>query len=228
LALGTTSFSVTTQVSSALGAGTTLNASADLAVDSGGSRYLASDGESTQVRAPANLTATKSVTGNIWPGSTVTYAVVLHNAGPGPLQDLAGDEMVDVLPATLQLLSASAASGTALAVTANNTVTWNGTIPAGGSVTVTITARIIGDVGTTVSNQASVSWDGVGDGASNGSRSASTDPANGGAGGPTNFVIVATPPTHVPAMRGVGLALLILTLAIAAGSALRARAACRA
>src|SRR4030095_13993683 len=95
-----------------------------------------------------------------------SYTVVLSNAGPGAQPDAAGDEFTDLLPSALTLVSASATSGTATANTGTNTVTWNGTIPAGGSVTVTIQATLssVALPGSTVSNQGNVAYDGDGDG----------------------------------------------------------------
>ena len=45
----------------------------------------------------------------------ITYTVVLTNAGPNTQSDNPGDELTDVLPASLTLVSASATSGTAVA-----------------------------------------------------------------------------------------------------------------
>ena len=66
-------------------------------------------------------------------GGTVTYTVTLTNTGPGAQGDNPGNEFTDVLPAHLALVSATATSGTAVANVGTNTVTWNGSIPAGGS-----------------------------------------------------------------------------------------------
>jgi len=43
-------------------------------------------------------------------------------------------------------------------------VRWNGSIPAGGSVTITIEARVNAIAGTPISNQASISFDADGNG----------------------------------------------------------------
>jgi len=50
-----------------------------------------------------------------------------------------------------------------VATVASNTVTWDGEIPAGGSVTITINAAINAAAGTLISNQASFKFDGDGD-----------------------------------------------------------------
>jgi hypothetical protein len=87
------------------------------------------------------------------------------------------DEFTDVLPVELTLGSASASSGTAAADTGANTVSWNGAIPAGSSVTVTMTATI-GDLGegTLVSNQGTARYDADGDGTSD-ATALTDDPA---------------------------------------------------
>ena len=115
------------------------------------------------IRIPAHLTATKTVTGSFLPGGTVSYAIELANDGPGMQFDNAGNELVDVLPAGLQLVSAAATGGTAAAALDANTVTWNGAIAAGGSVTITIVATITATVGTAISNQATFAYDADGD-----------------------------------------------------------------
>lgn len=113
------------------------------------------------------VTATKSVSGNTLPNGDVTYQIVVHNAGPLAQGDNPGDELVDVLPSSLTLVSATATSGIATADLGTNTVHWNGALAAGGSVTITIAAHIPNDgalTGTTVTNQATVHFDRDGDG----------------------------------------------------------------
>ncbi|MBV9494812.1 MAG: M36 family metallopeptidase [Acidobacteria bacterium] len=135
----------------------------------------------------ATVSATKTVSGSFVAGGTVTYTVTLSNSGNAATTDNSGNEMTDVLPATLTLTGATATSGTA--ATSGNTVTWNGGIPAGGSVTITITATInSGTLGNTISNQASVSYDADLNG-SNETTIASDDPSVGGASDPTSFVV---------------------------------------
>ena len=84
------------------------------------------------------LTATKTVAGTFTPGGAITYTIVVSNRGSLTQADNAGDELTDVLPASLTLVSASTTGGTAVATTATNTVTWNGSLAAGGSITITI------------------------------------------------------------------------------------------
>jgi uncharacterized repeat protein (TIGR01451 family) len=167
-----------------------------------------SDSETTTVISPANVTGTKTVAGTFNPGSNVTYTIVLSNSGPGTQFDNPGNELTDVLPSQLTLISATATSGTAVATVATNTVTWNGSIAAGGSVTITIQALLEADVapGTTVSNQGTISFDADGNGTNEGSAFTN--------GAPTTFVAAA--PTgfdEVPALDGFGLAILAAMLA---------------
>ncbi len=187
----------------------------------------ATDTDTVTAAAGATLSGTKTVAGSFQPGGTVTYTIVLNNSGPGAQQDNPGAELTDVLPASLTLVSATATSGTAVATVATNTVTWNGAIPAGGSVTITIQATVnpAAAPGSTVSNQASFSYDADGNG-TNETNGVSDDPAAGGAGDPTAFTVApGQVPTEVPTLDAAGLALLALLLAVAGGWALRRRRA---
>jgi uncharacterized repeat protein (TIGR01451 family) len=64
------------------------------------------------------------VTGSAVVGATLTYTVTLTNSGAGTQADNPGNEFIDVLPATLSLVSAVASSGSAVATSATKTVTW--------------------------------------------------------------------------------------------------------
>ncbi len=167
----------------------------------------------TTVVSPALLSATKAVSGSFARGGQVTYTIVLSNAGPGTQVDNPGDELVDALPAELTLVSAAATSGTAVATVGTNTVTWNGPIPAGGAVTITVAATVGAGtpVGTNVSNQATIAYDLDGNG-TNEASALSDDPATSAAGDPTAFVVadVAT----IPVLDGFGLGLLALFVAL--------------
>lgn len=170
------------------------------------------------------VVATKTVSGTFLPGSTVVYTVTL-DGGAVAHADNPGDEFTDVLPPQLVLVSATATTGTAVATVATNTVTWNGPILAGGTVTITITATIQSAVasGTTVSNQGTVFYDANGNG-TNDSSAGTDDPALAGVADPTQFVVAAQSVLEIPALDGPGLALLALSLAIAAAWRLRASA----
>ncbi len=174
----------------------------------------------TTVASPALVSATKAVSGSFWPGGSVTYTIVLTNAGPGTQPDNPGNELVDVLPAELALLSAAATSGTAVATPGTNTVTWNGSIPAGGTVTITVVATVRWGTprGAIVSNQATIAYDLDGDG-TNEASGVSDDPATPAAGDATAFAAFGEP--QVPVLGGLGVG--ILSLLVALGGALAAR-----
>ena len=171
----------------------------------------ATDTDTLTAAPGASVSGTKTVAGSFVVGGTVTYTIVLMNDGTGAQADNPGNELTDVLPATLALVSATATSGTAVATTATNTVTWNGAIAAGGSVTVTITATILPNAaGATVSNQGTISYDSNGDG-TNDATAQTDDPAVAGTGNATTFVVAGAP--QIPTLSSLGLALLAVVLA---------------
>jgi uncharacterized repeat protein (TIGR01451 family) len=185
----------------------------------------ATDTDTVTIPPGAKVTGTKTAAGSFQPGSDLTYTIVLTNGGSTAQGDNPGDELTDVLPSGLTLVSASATSGTPVATVATNTVTWNGTIPAGGSVTITIHATIDANVvpGTTISNQGTIAYDADGNG-TNEARATTDNPAVGGPTDPTNFQVqpgVAVP--TVPTLDGAGLLLLALLLAMGGAVMLRRR-----
>ncbi|MBI2399377.1 MAG: DUF11 domain-containing protein [Xanthomonadales bacterium] len=184
--------------------------------DPDGANNAATD--TTTVLAPAAVTGTKTVSGSFLVGGNITYTVVLSNTGGVNQADNPGDEFTDTLSAMLTSVAASATSGTATVV--GNTVTWNGAIPAGGSVTITINATILASASGIISNQGTIAFDADGNGG-NESTALTDDPATGAAADPTNFG-VNVPPTPVPALNWIGLALLALLLG---GFAMRRRIA---
>jgi hypothetical protein len=115
-------------------------------------------------------------------------------------------------------VSATATSGTAIATVGTNTVTWNGALASGASVTISITATIGSALaaGTTISNQAALAWDGDGDGA-NDVAGVSDDPDTAPAGDATSFA-TGLP---VPASGPLALAALASLLALVGMIALR-------
>lgn len=212
--VGSAAFTIVAAVSGATPPGTVLSNTATVTSvtpdrDSADSSATAT----TTVISPALLSATKTVSGNLAPGGNVIYTIVLANAGPGAQVDNPGSELVDVLPAELALVSASATSGTAVATTGTNTVTWNGSIPSGGTVTITIgaTVRATTPLGASVSNQATIAFDLDGNG-TNEASGVSDDPATTTAGDPTVFVAVDA--AIVPVLGGTGLGLLALLVAL--------------
>jgi len=167
----------------------------------------------------AHLTASKAVTGgNLAPGGTVVYTVTLTNSGTGATFDEAGDEFADTLPATLTPTSAAASLGT-VTIT-GNTVHWNGGVPAGGSVVITIDAAISAAAvsQSIISNQGTASYDATRSG-SNQTAISTDDPARGG---PTQF-LVGGAIAAVPALSTAGLAALAAALLAAGALTLRRR-----
>ena len=198
--------------------GTLLSNTASVAAASGDPNLADNSATATTaVQTPPAVFATKSAAGAYKPGGAVTYTIVLTNNGSTAQLDNPGNELTDVLPSSLVLVSASATSGTAVATVATNTVTWNGSIPAGGSVTVTVNATISAAVavGTAISNQATVSYDADGNG-TNEATVSTDDPTTGAAGDPTVFTVNldASGVAVVPAAGTVGLGLLALLVAL--------------
>ncbi len=166
----------------------------------------------------ASVTGTKSVSGSFRPGGTVTYTIILVNSGNVTAGDNPGDELTDVLPAALTLVGAGATAGTAVADPVTNTVAWNGSVPAGGIVTITIAATIDGDAlpGTTISNQATYIVDSDANG-TNDAAGTSDDPNTAVPGDATAFALFAA----IPTVTTIGLMLLSVGLALVAVQALK-------
>ncbi|MEQ8329794.1 MAG: Ig-like domain-containing protein, partial [Longimicrobiales bacterium] len=100
----------------------------------------------------ADLSLTKTVTpASAFEGDTVTFVVVLANAGPAAV---GAPEVSDVLPAGLALVSAEPTSG----VYDADTGIWTpGALAAGASETLRIRARLLpGTAGTTLTNTAEI------------------------------------------------------------------------
>jgi uncharacterized repeat protein (TIGR01451 family) len=148
--------------------------------------------------------------------------VTISNPSASTQLDNPGDEFTDVLPTSLTLVSASATSGTAVADVPNGTVHWNGSIAAGGSVTITITAIINTATGGTISNQGTVFFDADGNG-TNESSILTDDPSTAAANDPTTFVTAAA--VQIPTLSELGLAILALLLVSGALLAMRRRRA---
>jgi uncharacterized repeat protein (TIGR01451 family) len=171
----------------------------------------------TSVASPASVSGTKTVSGTLVQGSTVTYTIVLTNNGVSTQQNNPGDEFVDVLPSSLVLTSASATSGTATAIVATNTVTWNGSIAPGASVTITINATIGNSAGpgTVVSNQGTIHYDADGNGTNESTRSTDA-PAQPGSSDPTTFTVAAAQLAAIPTLDELALLALAAMLALLA------------
>ncbi len=166
----------------------------------------------TTVSSPAILSGTKTASGRLLETLPVTYTIVIMNSGVAVQGNNPGNEMIDVLPSSLALVSASATSGAAAANVATNTVTWNGAIPPGGSVTVTIVATIqMGTAGTPIANAATINFDADGNGLNESMSTA----------GPVTFTPGAAaniPTLSFLALFGLALALACAALARLSGS----------
>ncbi len=125
-----------------------------------------------------------------------------------------------MLPATLQLVSATATSSTVVGNVGTNTVTWNDALATSGSVTITITATILSSAASqNVSNQGTIGYDSDG----NGTNDASAVTSFPGGVGPTVFVVAALPAIAMPLFSPLNLAWLALAFAAIAFFALRRR-----
>jgi len=222
--VGSSAFTLTVNVDPATPNGTVIDNTATItsnAADSSPNDHSAS--VSRTVVTPTAVSGTKAVNGSFAPGGAITYTVVITNNGGVAQGDNPGAEFTDVLPPTLTLVSATATSGTAAANVGTNTVTWNGGLAAGASVTITINATIEADnaPGTTISNQGTIAYDADGDG-TNESTAVTDDPATPASGDPTSFVVGGAPPVpNVPTADWRGL--LALAAVAAAFGAWRLR-----
>jgi uncharacterized repeat protein (TIGR01451 family) len=166
--------------------------------------------------AGAQLIGTKTVSGGFTLGGPITYTVILTNIGALGQTDNPGHEFTDVLPAELTLVSATATSGFTVSNFASRTVTWDGPIPAGGSVIITIAATLnVLPINRPISNQGSCSYDSHGIGV-NDATCLTDDPRTATPMDPTTILIIVDPGPDIPALSGAGLALLCLALAGAA------------
>jgi hypothetical protein len=173
------------------------------------------------IAAQARLSATKLVGGHLVPGGSAVYTVELRNSGSGTQADNQGHEFRDALPARLLLTGATATSGVVETTPASGGVTWDGSIPPNGTVTLTINASISGSavLGSFISNQGLIAYDLNGDGI-NEAAAPTDDPSIIGGANPTVFQVVSTDFT-VPTLDAVGLALLSLLLALGGAVMLR-------
>jgi len=146
-------------------------------------------GATATVLSPAAVSATMQVNGPFFEDRTIFYTIELTNSSSNDQQNNPGPEFTNVLPSQLALISGLATSGSTTTDIGTNTVTWDGMVPAGGTATIVIQATInAGTAGQTVSNQASVHFDGDGDG-TNESTVPSDNPGLPGASDPTSFVV---------------------------------------
>ena len=176
--------------------------------------------QTTAVVSPAQVSGTKEVSGNFAPGGYITYTIVLfNNATTAQVDDPDEPEFIDVLPAELTLVDAVADQGTV--TTGAGAVRWDGTIPGGGAVFLSIDARIANDaLNIPISNQGEIFYDLNGDG-SNDTLALTDDPDVAGGSDPTVFDTGGI--VDVPTLQGVSMATLILLLAVSALGVLRRR-----
>ncbi|MCZ7651960.1 MAG: proprotein convertase P-domain-containing protein [Thermoanaerobaculia bacterium] len=179
--------------------------------------------DTTDLLSPADVTGTKTASGSFSPGGTVTYTVVLTNASASPQLDNPGDEFTDTLPTGVTYAGGASATSGTIGV-AGAVVSWNGSIPGNGSVTLTIPVTIdAGTLGQTITNQGTVFYDADGDG-TNESQRDTDDPGLPGGSDPTSFTVAGSV-LEIPTLSGLGLAALAFALALLALALLRRRQA---
>jgi uncharacterized repeat protein (TIGR01451 family) len=170
--------------------------------------------DTTPLVSGALLSGTKTISGTFTVGGTIVYTVVLTNSGVGTQNDNPGSEFIDILPVQLALVSAAATVPTVGVNIPTRTVIWNGVLTPGASVTITITATIQSvAVGTPVTNQGSIMFDGNGDG-TNDTPAQTDDPSAAGAANATTFLVGAPADlSDIPTVTWVGLSALTALLA---------------
>ncbi len=166
------------------------------------------------------------------PGDTIRYEIEITNQGCADLPNGPGHEFTDTLPAGLTATGfVQADKGTA--ALDGDTIVWDGSIPAGGTVRITFKARIDNDVapGTTICNQGTVEWDSNRDGAVDSSEP-TDDPSTSEDDDPTCLTvdepvlpIPLTGTIDAPSLSEWGM--IVFSVALAAAFAWRARAATR-
>lgn len=169
--------------------------------------------ELTVFPPPPGMRACKSVSGDLRAGGVVRYRIVLLNPGPFAQGDNQGSELVDALPPALTGIEATASAGEVRID--GRTVIWNGAVPAGGTVTIDITAMVDADAGALeppLCNRGKVFTDPDGDG-DNDDASATDDPRLPGESDPTCLDVLA--PLEIPTLPTAGLLALALLLAAA-------------
>jgi hypothetical protein len=116
----------------------------------------------------------------------------MTNQGPTRQPDAPGFELVDVLPAGLAINSVSGGGGNGGSVSVNTaarSVTYDGPLAVGDSLTLNITATIQpGTLDMSLANQATLAWDADADGA-NDAAGVSDDPNAAGSGNPTVITV---------------------------------------
>jgi uncharacterized repeat protein (TIGR01451 family) len=135
------------------------------------------------------MTATKTVSGVFRPGGAITYTIVLTNSGTSPQGDNVGPELLDGLPGGFTVTSMTATNGT---LEIDGPLMWNGTVPAGGSTTITINGTIHPAYVGLMRNQAIVYVDTNANG-SNDATMFTDDPSTPAPGDMTDLTVVSFP-----------------------------------
>ena len=172
------------------------------------------------------LRATLTGSGTAVPGGTVFLNVVLTNPTPIDQPDAEGDEFSLAIPEALTPLSVEATSGqaeliagapaarTPRAAAASGSgflLIWNGALPAGGSVTLTVTARVETFSPDGLEMQGKIFFDTDGDGV-NDLSTLTDDPSLPGDEDPS-LLFAPQSVLEIPALSDVGLLFLALLLA---------------
>jgi uncharacterized repeat protein (TIGR01451 family) len=166
------------------------------------------------------VAATKSVVGSFLPGSVAVYEIVLANGSEVDLPNGSGFELIDPLPPEVTLLSAEASRGEIVPDPDAAAVLWDGDLPAGELVVLTIRTRILAVAhGSPVSNQATFRF--VTGPDPEDEVEGATAPPGAEQEAPTTFTVRAS--IDIPAASTWGLAALALLLAAAAAARLRHR-----
>ncbi len=127
--------------------------------------------------------------GTVQPGDTIRYEVTIWNYGCADLEDNPGHEFTDTLPAGIVATGdVTETSGTA--ALDGDTIVWDGSIPAGGSVTIKYKVDVDWELedGTQICNQGTVHWDSDGN-STNDSQTLTDDPTTGEKDDPTCITI---------------------------------------
>lgn len=202
--LASVTYTASCTVDPSAGPGSTISNTASITVGSTSVDPNSSNNTATDVNtvgSPASITATKTVAplggGLFSVGGEIAYTIVISNAGPASQTDNAGDEFVDPLPAGLSFGSVTATSGLATFDAVSNAVTWNGSIAAGNSVTITIIATITSNASTSIVNQGTANFDADGNG-TNESSTVTDNPTTTAPGDATGFFLSIMVPGNAP------------------------------
>jgi uncharacterized repeat protein (TIGR01451 family) len=125
------------------------------------------DSNPLEVCPAPNITAAKVAVDmndqQLQPGDVICYTVWINNTGNVSSADNPGNEFEDPIPAYTTYIngSANASSGAIEYNESDNTIRWNGEIPANGSIELTFCVTVDANVspGTNISNQGTVNYD---------------------------------------------------------------------